>query len=224
MSLLSDKLVPSFITMQSTNLNSGELFCRDILRTYAHDDVSVGSWFIGLDVKHLNDAKFCCSSWTGGLSLSQTHTHTKWKLIKFGGTPLPFHLIYFLRWFFLSQEPFVLVYDLICFDVVDKVKTRCREMVWKTLDSHPLDVCSLHDVGYEVWGKIITPIGNWFRVSCSSYEKALFPLQYTADRKDGNSTYYAYRRHSVWLYRFSCTNFREYNRVFFLQHNHSFLL
>lgn len=97
-------------------------------------------------------------------------------------------------------------------------------MVWKTLDSHPLDVCSLHDVEYEVWGKIITPIGNWFRVSCSSYEKALFPLQYTADRKDGNSTYYAYRRHSVWLYRFSCTNFREYNRVFFLQHNHSFLL
>ncbi|XP_061997063.1 hydroxyproline O-galactosyltransferase HPGT1 isoform X1 [Rosa rugosa] len=39
---------------------------KDILRTYAHDDVSVGSWFIGLDVKHLNDAKFCCSSWTGG--------------------------------------------------------------------------------------------------------------------------------------------------------------
>lgn len=53
--------------------------------------------------------------------LSHKHTHTKWKLIKFGGTPLPFHLIYFLRWFFLSQEPFVLVYDLICFDVVDKV-------------------------------------------------------------------------------------------------------
>lgn len=124
MSLLSDKLVPSFITMQSTNLNSGELFCRDILRTYAHDDVSVGSWFIGLDVKHLNDAKFCCSSWTGGLSLSQTHTHThrEWKLIKFGGNPLPFYLIYFLRWLLLSQEPFVLVYDLICFEVVDKFK------------------------------------------------------------------------------------------------------
>lgn len=85
-------------------------------------------------------------------------------------------------------------------------------MVWKTLDSHPLDVCSLHNVEYEVWGKIITLIGNWFRVSCSSYEIALFLLQYTADRKDGNSAYYAYRRHSVWLYRFSYTNFREYNR------------
>ncbi|RXH95168.1 hypothetical protein DVH24_024852 [Malus domestica] len=38
---------------------------RDILRTYAHDDISVGSWFIGLDVKHVHDTKFCCSSWAG---------------------------------------------------------------------------------------------------------------------------------------------------------------
>ncbi|XP_059667173.1 hydroxyproline O-galactosyltransferase HPGT1-like [Cornus florida] len=57
---------------------SGELFVisqalakfisinRSILRTYAHDDVSVGSWFIGLDVKHVNDGKFCCSSWSSG--------------------------------------------------------------------------------------------------------------------------------------------------------------
>lgn len=39
---------------------------RSILRTYAHDDVSIGSWFIGLDVKHLNEAKFCCSTWSAG--------------------------------------------------------------------------------------------------------------------------------------------------------------
>ncbi|MCH83680.1 putative beta-13-galactosyltransferase 11-like [Trifolium medium] len=37
---------------------------RSILRTYAHDDVSAGSWFIGLDVKHVDEAKFCCSSWS----------------------------------------------------------------------------------------------------------------------------------------------------------------
>ncbi|XP_010671546.2 hydroxyproline O-galactosyltransferase HPGT1 isoform X1 [Beta vulgaris subsp. vulgaris] len=36
---------------------------RSNLRTYAHDDVSVGSWFIGLDVKHIDERKFCCSSW-----------------------------------------------------------------------------------------------------------------------------------------------------------------
>ncbi|PON96907.1 Glycosyl transferase [Trema orientale] len=42
------------------------LINRSILRTYAHDDVSVGSWFIGLDVKHVDEAKFCCSSWSTG--------------------------------------------------------------------------------------------------------------------------------------------------------------
>ncbi|OEL18704.1 Hydroxyproline O-galactosyltransferase HPGT1, partial [Dichanthelium oligosanthes] len=36
---------------------------RSVLRTYAHDDVSVGSWMIGLAVKHVNEAKLCCSSW-----------------------------------------------------------------------------------------------------------------------------------------------------------------
>ncbi|KAL6509272.1 Hydroxyproline O-galactosyltransferase HPGT1 [Orobanche gracilis] len=39
---------------------------RSILRAYAHDDVSVGSWFIGLDVKHVDDRNFCCSSWSSG--------------------------------------------------------------------------------------------------------------------------------------------------------------
>ncbi|KAM7467738.1 hypothetical protein LguiB_015300 [Lonicera macranthoides] len=38
-----------------------------VLRTYAHDDVSTGSWFIGLDVKHVDDRKFCCSSWSGAI-------------------------------------------------------------------------------------------------------------------------------------------------------------
>ncbi|GAV63537.1 Galactosyl_T domain-containing protein/DUF4094 domain-containing protein [Cephalotus follicularis] len=34
---------------------------RLILRTYAHDDISAGSWFIGLDVEHVDESKFCCS-------------------------------------------------------------------------------------------------------------------------------------------------------------------
>ncbi|MBA0651988.1 hypothetical protein Goklo_019278 [Gossypium klotzschianum] len=45
------------------------LNCRSLLRTYAHDDVSAGSWFIGLDVKHVDEGKFCCSSWSTGLTL-----------------------------------------------------------------------------------------------------------------------------------------------------------
>ncbi|XP_057464195.1 hydroxyproline O-galactosyltransferase HPGT1-like [Actinidia eriantha] len=39
---------------------------RSILRTYAHDDVSTGLWFIGLDVKHVDEGKFCCFSWSSG--------------------------------------------------------------------------------------------------------------------------------------------------------------
>lgn len=39
---------------------------KSILRTYAHDDVSAGSWFIGLDVNYINEGKFCCSSWSAG--------------------------------------------------------------------------------------------------------------------------------------------------------------
>ncbi|KAL2347990.1 hypothetical protein Fmac_001990 [Flemingia macrophylla] len=37
---------------------------RFILRTYPHDDASTGSWFIRLDVQHLDETKFCCSSWS----------------------------------------------------------------------------------------------------------------------------------------------------------------
>ncbi|KAL0734582.1 hypothetical protein Bca4012_010792 [Brassica carinata] len=37
---------------------------RDILHSYAHDDVSTGSWFVGLDVKHVDEGKFCCSAWS----------------------------------------------------------------------------------------------------------------------------------------------------------------
>ncbi|XP_059642038.1 hydroxyproline O-galactosyltransferase HPGT1-like [Cornus florida] len=39
---------------------------RLMLRTYAHDDVSAGSWFVGLDVKYVNEGKFCCNSWSPG--------------------------------------------------------------------------------------------------------------------------------------------------------------
>ncbi|AQK52201.1 Hydroxyproline O-galactosyltransferase HPGT1 [Zea mays] len=43
---------------------------KSVLRTYAHDDVSVGSWMIGLAVKHVNEAKLCCSSWPSGAMCS----------------------------------------------------------------------------------------------------------------------------------------------------------
>ncbi|CAI9092353.1 OLC1v1027569C3 [Oldenlandia corymbosa var. corymbosa] len=39
---------------------------RSILRAYAHGDVTVGSWFIGADVEHIDERKLCCSSWSTG--------------------------------------------------------------------------------------------------------------------------------------------------------------
>ncbi|KAJ4774503.1 Hexosyltransferase [Rhynchospora pubera] len=42
---------------------------RLLLRTYAHDDVSIESWMIGLDVKHVNEGKLCCSSWSPGFRI-----------------------------------------------------------------------------------------------------------------------------------------------------------
>lgn len=35
---------------------------RDYLHAYAHEDVSLGSWMIGLDVQHVDERRLCCSS------------------------------------------------------------------------------------------------------------------------------------------------------------------
>lgn len=35
---------------------------RHILHLYANEDVSLGSWFIGLDVEHLDDRSLCCGT------------------------------------------------------------------------------------------------------------------------------------------------------------------
>ncbi|KAI5082176.1 hypothetical protein GOP47_0001919 [Adiantum capillus-veneris] len=35
---------------------------RDLLHAYAHEDISVGSWMIGLDVQHIDERRVCCGS------------------------------------------------------------------------------------------------------------------------------------------------------------------
>ncbi|XP_048320638.1 beta-1,6-galactosyltransferase GALT31A isoform X1 [Ziziphus jujuba] len=35
---------------------------RNILHKYANEDVSLGSWFIGLDVEHIDDRSLCCGT------------------------------------------------------------------------------------------------------------------------------------------------------------------
>ena len=35
---------------------------RPILHKYANEDVSLGAWFIGLDVEHIDDRDMCCGT------------------------------------------------------------------------------------------------------------------------------------------------------------------
>ncbi|THG18490.1 hypothetical protein TEA_029829 [Camellia sinensis var. sinensis] len=40
----------------------GEAGNRHVLHKYANEDVSLGSWFIGLDVQHIDDRRLCCGT------------------------------------------------------------------------------------------------------------------------------------------------------------------
>lgn len=35
---------------------------RAILHKYANEDVSLGAWFIGLEVEHINEHSMCCGT------------------------------------------------------------------------------------------------------------------------------------------------------------------
>ena len=38
------------------------LVVRHILHKYANEDVSLGAWFIGLEVEHIDDRNMCCGT------------------------------------------------------------------------------------------------------------------------------------------------------------------
>lgn len=38
---------------------------RPILHRYANEDVSLGSWFIGLEVEHIDERSMCCATHPG---------------------------------------------------------------------------------------------------------------------------------------------------------------
>ncbi|KAG6573186.1 putative beta-1,3-galactosyltransferase 2, partial [Cucurbita argyrosperma subsp. sororia] len=43
---------------------------QDVLHKYANEDVSLGSWFVGLDVEQVDDKKLCCSTPPGCVGLT----------------------------------------------------------------------------------------------------------------------------------------------------------
>lgn len=42
--------------------------CRHVLHKYVNEDVSLGSWLIGLDVEHIDDRRLCCGTPPGNNS------------------------------------------------------------------------------------------------------------------------------------------------------------
>ncbi|KAL6332167.1 hypothetical protein AAG906_001881 [Vitis piasezkii] len=46
----------------SKNLATYISINRHVLHKYANEDVSLGSWFIGLDVEHIDDRRLCCGT------------------------------------------------------------------------------------------------------------------------------------------------------------------
>jgi hypothetical protein len=46
---------------------------RPILHKYANEDVALGSWFIGLEVEHIDDRSMCCETPPGIISKSITY-------------------------------------------------------------------------------------------------------------------------------------------------------
>lgn len=43
-------------------MRGGDCDCRPILHKYANEDVSLGSWFIGLEVEHIDEHNMCCGT------------------------------------------------------------------------------------------------------------------------------------------------------------------
>lgn len=48
------------------------IFLRHVLHRYANEDVSLGAWFIGLDVEHIDDRRLCCGTPPGNFSSSSS--------------------------------------------------------------------------------------------------------------------------------------------------------
>lgn len=47
-------------------------YLRHLLHKYANEDVSLGSWFIGLDVEHVDDRRLCCGTPPGKMQIYAT--------------------------------------------------------------------------------------------------------------------------------------------------------
>ncbi|XP_019447741.1 PREDICTED: probable beta-1,3-galactosyltransferase 2 isoform X2 [Lupinus angustifolius] len=61
---------------------------QHVLHKYANEDVSLGAWFIGLDVNHIDDRRLCCGTPPGQLSGSKRSIRDAAKVRKLCGVSL----------------------------------------------------------------------------------------------------------------------------------------
>jgi hypothetical protein len=43
------------------------IYARHVLHQYINEDVSLGSWFLGLDAEHIDERRLCCGTPPGEL-------------------------------------------------------------------------------------------------------------------------------------------------------------
>lgn len=60
LSFFKDKIFYIFIFLSN--------ICSASLKSYAHDDISVGSWMMGVQATFIDDNRLCCSSIRQGIS------------------------------------------------------------------------------------------------------------------------------------------------------------
>jgi hypothetical protein len=51
-----------FGVFQDSLCGDADCYCRPILHKYANEDVSLGAWFIGLEVELIDDRNMCCGT------------------------------------------------------------------------------------------------------------------------------------------------------------------
>lgn len=57
----------------ASDMQHVQTYLRHVLHKYANEDVSLGAWFIGLDVEHIDDRRLCCGTPPGKLNLQLSH-------------------------------------------------------------------------------------------------------------------------------------------------------
>ena len=116
-------------------------YARHVLHKYANEDVSLGSWFIGLDLEHIDDRRLCCGTPPG----------------KFLNAPKYFRIIIVLDWKkevgCLWQFTLPTCFDYFAYKRMMQNLTQTIITVGKNTGSHVID--KLACINSKTWWNIL---------------------------------------------------------------------